>query len=100
MLDTTEFHFRALITEVDLKSKFTGWMWRGTPGKSLRTFGDDRAVENATDWFLSNANLERDEQETSLTLELEQADSPRDAAQIMVETAYDRMVAASATFEE
>jgi hypothetical protein len=60
----------------------------------------EKAVAFATDWFLSNPNLERDEQEDSLRLKLEQAESPRDASQIVVETAYDLMVAESATFQE
>jgi hypothetical protein len=51
--------------------------------------------EEASEWFLSNPNLEREEQEDNLAWLLEQAKSPQEAAQIAVETAYDLMVAKS-----
>jgi hypothetical protein len=51
----------------------------------------------ASQWFLSNPNLEPDEQADSLANHLDQATTPAEAATIAVETAYDLMVAGSAT---
>ena len=51
----------------------------------------------ASRWLLSNPNLEREEQATNLAQQLQDATSPEEAAQIVVQTAYDRMVAESAT---
>jgi hypothetical protein len=54
-------------------------------------------VAFATHWFLSNPNLAEDEQAESLEQQLDRATSPQEAAQVVVETAYDLMVAGSAT---
>jgi hypothetical protein len=59
-----------------------------------------KSVAHATDWFLSNPNLSKEEQAENLELQLRDAESPRDAAQIVVETAYDLMVADSGTSPE
>lgn len=50
----------------------------------------------ATKWFLENPNVDRWEQERSLVQQLREAQNPTDAAQVMLETAYDLMVAESA----
>lgn len=60
----------------------------------------EKAVAHATEWFLSNPNLDREEQADNLEVNLRDAEDPRDAAQIVVETAYDRMVAASELSQE
>ncbi len=57
-------------------------------------------AERASEWFLSNPNLDRQEQADNLERELEQAQSPQDAAQSLIETVYDLMVAASVTSPE
>ena len=54
-------------------------------------------VAFASQWFLSNPNLDEDEQAENLLAELEQATTPAEAATVAVETAYDLMVAESAT---
>jgi hypothetical protein len=54
-----------------------------------------KAAAFATEWFLSNPNLSREEQEQNLEQQLRDAESPKEAAQIVVETAYDLMVAES-----
>ena len=59
-----------------------------------------RTVAHATDWFLSNPNLSKEEQADSLVSQLEQAEDLTQASQIVVETAYDLMVAESATFQD
>lgn len=51
----------------------------------------------ASQWFLSNPNLEADEQADNLEAGLNQATTPAEAATVAVETAYDLMVAGSAT---
>lgn len=53
--------------------------------------------DDASQWFLSNPNLAPDEQEASLVQQLGRAKSPQEAAQIVVQTAYDLMVAESAS---
>ena len=63
---------------------------------TLLTSGS-RGAEFATRWFLSNPNLDQDQQDANLTSLLDQASTPQEAAQIVVETAYDLMVAESAT---
>ncbi len=55
--------------------------------------------EFASEWFLSNPNRDRDEQEGNLVRLLDEAKNPQEAAQAVVETAYDLMVAESATCE-
>ena len=50
----------------------------------------------ASSWFLENPNLDRWEQERSLVQQLRQAKDPQEAAQAVLETAYDLMVAESA----
>jgi hypothetical protein len=57
-------------------------------------------VAFATEWFLSNPNLSKEEQAQSLVSQLEWAENPSQAAQIVVETAYDLMVADSGTSPE
>ena len=57
-------------------------------------------AELASQWFLSNPNLDADEQAENLAGELERATTPVEAAQIAVETAYDLMVAESATIRD
>lgn len=49
----------------------------------------------ATRWLLSSDNLPADEQAATIELLLNQAQSPQAAAAIVLETLYDRMVAAS-----
>ena len=53
--------------------------------------------DRATAWFLENPELEPDEQEASLLSDLQQAQSPEEAAQRTVESAYSVMVAHSPT---
>jgi hypothetical protein len=50
-------------------------------------------AEAATTWFLENPNLDREEQEESLAQRLQTATDPEDAAQVVLEVAYDLMVA-------
>jgi hypothetical protein len=59
-----------------------------------------KEAEFASEWFLSNPNLSKEEQEQNLEQQLRDAESPQEAAQIAVETVYDLMVAESATFQE
>lgn len=54
-------------------------------------------ADKASQWFVSNPNLTREEQTRNLLQQLHRARSPQEAAQILVETAYDLMVAESAT---
>lgn len=54
----------------------------------------------ATRWLLTNPNLSQPEQTADLESKLEQAQSPQEAARAVLEAAYDRMAAASATFRE
>lgn len=49
---------------------------------------------DGTEWLLSNPNLGRKEAMGNLLHQLEQARAPLEAAQAVLETAYDRMVAA------
>lgn len=57
--------------------------------------GPEKALA-ASKWFLENPNLDRWEQERSLVQQLREAKNPEDAAQVMLETAYDLMAAVSA----
>jgi hypothetical protein len=66
---------------------------------ALLGFGRQEA-EFASQWFLSNPNLSKEEQEDNLVERLRDAETPQEAAQVVVETAYDLMVAASATNQE
>jgi hypothetical protein len=59
-----------------------------------------KAPANATEWFTSNPSVSREEQTQNLEQMLRDAESPRDAAQIVVETAYDRLAADSGTSPE
>jgi hypothetical protein len=59
-----------------------------------------RQAAFATNWFLSNPNLPKEKQAQNLVRLLNQAKDPSDAAQVVVETAYDLMVAGSATSPE
>jgi hypothetical protein len=56
-----------------------------------------KEADFASRWFLSNPNLSEEDQAVNLVWQLEQAKSPQEAAQAVVETAYDLMVAASGT---
>jgi hypothetical protein len=47
----------------------------------------------ASRWFLSNPNLGRWEQERTLALELQEAESPQAAAVVLIQAAYSLMVA-------
>jgi len=67
-------------------------------GALLRSGRQEAAF--ASRWFLSNPNLPVEEQARNLAQQLEQAKSPQEAAQLVVETAYDLMVAESATSPE
>jgi hypothetical protein len=58
------------------------------------------SVAHATKWFLSNPNLSIEEQADNLEMELREAETPSEASQIVAETAYDLMVAGSATSPE
>ncbi len=49
----------------------------------------------ATVWFLQNPNLPQEDQRRTVADLLKAATSPQEAAQSVVETAYDRMVAES-----
>lgn len=51
----------------------------------------------ATEWFLSDDSLTASEQARSLAQKLTNATSPEEAGQIVIQTAYDVMVAASAS---
>lgn len=53
--------------------------------------------DQATAWFLENPELDPAEQESSLLADLQQAESPQQAAQRAVESAYSVMVAHSPT---
>jgi dTDP-glucose pyrophosphorylase len=59
-----------------------------------------KTVAFATEWFLSNPNLTKEEQAQNLVWQLEQAPNPSEAAQAVVETVYDLMVAVSETSPE
>jgi hypothetical protein len=59
-----------------------------------------KEVAFATDWFLSNPNLSKEEQADNLEHQLKQAENPSEAAQAVVEAVYDLMVADSATSPE
>ena len=63
---------------------------------ALLAAGPEKAAF-ASQWFLSNPNLEQDEQAESLVSELQRVTTPAEAATVAVETAYDLMVAESAT---
>ena len=63
---------------------------------ALLAAGPEKAAF-ASQWFLSNPNLEQDEQADSLVSELQRVTTPAEAATVAVETAYDLMVAESAT---
>jgi hypothetical protein len=63
---------------------------------ALLGWGPEKA-EFASRWLLSNPNLEFEEQADNLEQQLQDANDPAEAAQAVVETAYDRMVAGSAT---
>ncbi len=67
--------------------------------ESLLGDGPQEAL-HASQWFLSNPNLDEQEQAESLARQLQQAKDPPEAAQIAVETAYDLMVAESANSPE
>jgi hypothetical protein len=55
----------------------------------------------ATEWLLSNPNVDdQEEQEANFLWQLQEAKSPQEAAQAVVETVYDLLVAESATFQE
>lgn len=56
--------------------------------------------QDASQWFVQNPNLPQEEQMRNLASQLKAAVSPQEAAQIVIETAYDRLVAESATFQE
>jgi len=66
---------------------------------ALLKYGSEEA-EHASRWFLSSPDLEEEEQAASLAWHLEQAESPSEAAQIVMETAYDLFVAWSDTGPE
>ena len=55
------------------------------------------AAAFASQWFLSNPNLELEEQAESLAVQLDQAATLQEATEIAVMTAYDLMVAGNAT---
>jgi len=57
--------------------------------------GGPQEAAYATRWFLANPNLSLEEQATYLLRSLQQAGSPREAAQLVVEAAYDKMQADS-----
>jgi hypothetical protein len=50
----------------------------------------------ATTWFLENPNLDRWEQEQDLVRQLQAAEDPVEAARVVLEAAYDLMVATTA----
>jgi hypothetical protein len=58
----------------------------------------DKEAEFATEWFLSNPNLDREEQEENPARLLDEAKDPQEAAWAVVEAAYDLMVAESPTY--
>jgi hypothetical protein len=55
-------------------------------------------AEFASRWFLSNPNLDEEEQAGNLELMLSEAENAEEAAHLAVETAYDRIVASSPTY--
>lgn len=59
-----------------------------------------REAAFASRWFLSNPNLSFEEQAGNLEMELREATTSEEAAQAVIETAYDLMVAESATYPD
>jgi hypothetical protein len=56
-----------------------------------------KEAECASEWLLSNPNLDREDQEGNLMRLLDEAKDPQEAAWAVVEAAYDLMVAESPT---
>jgi hypothetical protein len=65
----------------------------------LEAPGTEKALR-ATEWILSNPNLSRPEQTNNLVVRLTEPSSPEEAAQVVLDTMYDRMVAASSSSQE